>query len=400
MTSLPEHSHESAPAVNPEQMNPEQMFRLIETILPFEACLYHQVLPLSFEAQFLNLGMVNPEDETALTYVKQLLGYINCVLVPCPISGVLHQAMLSAYLNYADQKLNKNRSVPAILPLETQMSIPDPPPLKDPVFALERDTFILEEDPYINQHPDAPPLFPTPFKFSSTPSPSSSSGAKNDRLFPLPVPPPPHVPPPNATPELKIRAYYLSSPVSVLKELSPRNLLQELLGRSLIGGIGRLYLERQEQHGHILWSQSGVLQSALDHLPLPVFKGVLDELKLLAELPLEPIDEVKQVDLERMYQKNRILLRIRFMENEYGEQATLQVLRGAALKFHEKKQIDRLGKDALSIAQQLQRKLEQIRTHRPEETDAIPETGSSTDTLSELSQVLDTLNETLKKLEE
>ncbi|MFZ4667227.1 MAG: hypothetical protein ACOYME_12445, partial [Prochlorotrichaceae cyanobacterium] len=65
MNSPNEISQESAQAVNPEQM-----FRLIETILPFEACLYHQVLPLSVEAQYLNLGMVDLGDETALTYVK------------------------------------------------------------------------------------------------------------------------------------------------------------------------------------------------------------------------------------------------------------------------------------------------------------------------------------------
>jgi len=59
-----------------------------------------------------------------------------------------------------------------------------------------------------------------------------------------------------------------------------------------------------------------------------------------------------------------------------------------------------LGKDALSIAQQLQRKLEQVRTHRPEEIELNPENRSSTETLSELSHVLDTLNETLKRLEE
>jgi type II secretory ATPase GspE/PulE/Tfp pilus assembly ATPase PilB-like protein len=176
--------------------------------------------------------------------------------------------------------------------------------------------------------------------------------------------------------------------------------LQELLGRALIGGIGRLYLERQEQGGRILWSQSGVLQSVLDHLSVALFKGVIDELKNLAELPLDPIQDTQQIELERLYQKHRILLRVRFMANRYGEEATLQVLRGAALKFYEKKQIDRLGKDALSIAQQLQRKLEQVRTHRPEEIELNPENRSSTETLSELSHVLNTLNETLKRLEE
>lgn len=403
MNSPNEISQESAQAVNPEQM-----FRLIETILPFEACLYHQVLPLSVEAQYLNLGMVDLGDETALTYVKQLLGYINCVLVPSPISANLHQAMLSAYLNYADEKV-KAQQIFSLPPINTSESIspniPELPNLPEILhhpegrFSLERDTFILEEDPDINQHPDAPPLFPVASPLAVPPPPKRSK-VVIDRPFPLPVPPPPPVAPPSIVPELKIEAYYLSSPIAVLKELSPRNLLQELLGRALIGGIGRLYLERQEQGGRILWSQSGVLQSVLDHLSVALFKGVIDELKNLAELPLDPIQDTQQIELERLYQKHRILLRVRFMANRYGEEATLQVLRGAALKFYEKKQIDRLGKDALSIAQQLQRKLEQVRTHRPEEIELNPENRSSTETLSELSHVLNTLNETLKRLEE
>uniref|UniRef100_A0ACD5GZI3 Uncharacterized protein n=1 Tax=Desertifilum tharense IPPAS B-1220 TaxID=1781255 RepID=A0ACD5GZI3_9CYAN len=40
----------------------EQMFHLIDGVLPFEACLYHQVLPLSLEGSVLNLGMVDRED--------------------------------------------------------------------------------------------------------------------------------------------------------------------------------------------------------------------------------------------------------------------------------------------------------------------------------------------------
>jgi hypothetical protein len=85
------------------------------------------------------------------------------------------------------------------------------------------------------------------------------------------------------------------------------------------------------------------------------------------------------------------------MHSRYGEEGTLQVLRGAALKFYEKKQIDRLGKDALSIAQQLQRKLETIRTDR-DNLEAATETTENS-TLSELSHILDSLNETLKKLD-
>jgi hypothetical protein len=141
-----------------------------------------------------------------------------------------------------------------------------------------------------------------------------------------------------------------------------------------------------------------VLQSVLDHLPVQMFDQVVQELKSIAEISPDPVQGTQQIELERSYQKSRILLRIRFMQGRYGEEGTLQVLRGAALKFYEKKQIDRLGKDALSIAQQLQRKLEKIRTEERENLETATENGEGS-TLSQLSHILDSLNETLKRLE-
>lgn len=49
------------------------------------------------------------------------------------------------------------------------------------------------------------------------------------------------------------------------------------------------------------------------------------------------------------------------MPKEYKEEATLQVLRGEALKFYQRQQLAHLSQDALAIAQQLQRKLHQLR---------------------------------------
>jgi hypothetical protein len=50
------------------------------------------------------------------------------------------------------------------------------------------------------------------------------------------------------------------------------------------------------------------------------------------------------------------------MPNAYGEEATLQVLRGTALKFYQQQQqIEKLGRDALDAAQLLQYRLSEIR---------------------------------------
>nr|MDJ0776205.1 pilus assembly protein PilB [Mastigocoleus sp. MO_167.B18] len=51
----------------------KQLFSLIDRVISFEACLYHQILPLKLENNNLLLGIVNPEDREALDYVNSIL---------------------------------------------------------------------------------------------------------------------------------------------------------------------------------------------------------------------------------------------------------------------------------------------------------------------------------------
>lgn len=429
-----------------------QMFRLMETILPFEACLYHQVVPLSFEGEYLNLGMVNMADQAGLDYVKQLLGYISCTLVPYGITRQDHQRFLSAYLNYTKEKQAKVQGVSAEEPvlsspnskerssLDPKAVPPSSPSPRAIVPPISHETFILDTwsdqntptDPWLPRveytesaealaqdssapspnppEPLAPPIFPhtsvAPKTHSDVPK-VAPPGLNQQRSSAIAQPPMMPPPPPSRTIKnlqpITLDAHYLASPIEVLSQLSAAQLLQELLARALIGGIGRLYFDRQEQSGRILWSQSGVLQSVLEHLDIGHFQQVLRELKTLVALNPDPIHGAQQVEMERLYQNHRILLRVRVMQGKYGEEATVQVLRGAALKFYEKKQIDRMGQDTLSLAQQLQRKLEQIRSQDGED-DTVEEflNGSKavTPTLSELSHALQVLNQTLKHLKE
>jgi hypothetical protein len=48
------------------------------------------------------------------------------------------------------------------------------------------------------------------------------------------------------------------------------------------------------------------------------------------------------------------------MPGIYGEEATLQVLRGAALKFYQQQQLTRLSRDVLGISQQFSYKLQEL----------------------------------------
>jgi type II secretory ATPase GspE/PulE/Tfp pilus assembly ATPase PilB-like protein len=290
----------------------EQMFWLIESVLSFEACLYHQILPLGIQEDKLTLGMVNPQDTVALDYVNRLLPYINCTMMTEAITAENHLKILSAYLNY------KNT-----LPLA---SPPIPSPLESASKTTSSDKTLIEQNStnVLNEK-------------------KTSKVVLSNNL---------HI--------LHLSDAEEFTPTEMLPNLPPKILLEELLGRVLAGGIGRLYLERHPYHGRILWSENGVLQSVLDKLPLSMFQGVLNELKRLASLPIVTITEPKQVEKECSYQQNRLLLRLRVMPGMYGEEATLQVLRGAALKFYQQQQLTRLSCDTLGIFQQLSYKLHEL----------------------------------------
>jgi hypothetical protein len=97
-------SSDSSPIDVTKRVDTTQMFMLIERILPFEACLYYQVIPLSIEGSCLHLGMVNASDQAALDYVRRLVSYINCSIAPRQVPSDWHRDTLSKFLNHAAQK--------------------------------------------------------------------------------------------------------------------------------------------------------------------------------------------------------------------------------------------------------------------------------------------------------
>jgi hypothetical protein len=417
----------------------EQIFRLIDSILPFEACLYHQILPLGLEGSHLKLGMVNLEDTAALDYVRRILAYMNCSLVPQTIASDIHHAALSAYLNYTgnqkkpasppthspsqsiakriEQKLAqeaaKSKAAPSHSKHEKGLHRDIQDPHSHPTLLVDSPEDLNFQDlevtaPQVSLSSRVSGTVIAGAVDSGAVAPSvvdsgteseldhnSHNGQQGTFILKADQPPPEEAPPEapspgDSLPILEINARHLADPAEVLATLSPSELLQELLGRVLVGGIGRLYLERQPTNARILWSQNGVLQSILDELPVEILQGVINELKMLTRLPLLPVQKPKQVEIERLYQRHRLLLRFRVMPGNHGEEATVQILRGAALKFYQQQQLANLSRDALSIAQDLQRKVNEIRVR----TRFYP--MLTADQLS----VLPALNEVLKSVEQ
>jgi type II secretory ATPase GspE/PulE/Tfp pilus assembly ATPase PilB-like protein len=333
----------------------QQIFYLIDSLLSFEACLYHQILPMTLEENNLLLGMVYPEESEALEYVHRILSYINCKMVIEAIAVDVHRTILSAYLNYKNtfHPETKQEQPPRVDSLKNSTATPQSPQKADSEINLQSTlTTAHQEIPqFPATHADFPSLSRDNLSETTTLI-GSFSKSEEAETYQVSLPP-------NLT-GLPLQVPEILSPIELLPKLPPKRLLEELLGRVFVGGIGRLYLERQPYQGRILWSDNGVLQSVIENLPLSVLQGVLNELKRFAGISLTTITEPKQVEKEYLHQQNRLLLRLRVMPGLYGEEATLQVLRGAALKFYQQQQLGHVTRDALGIAQQLNLKLHEL----------------------------------------
>ncbi|MEX0271060.1 hypothetical protein AB3R30_18140 [Leptolyngbyaceae cyanobacterium UHCC 1019] len=387
------------------QVNTEQAFRLIDSILPFEACLYHQILPLALEGSRLTLGMVDTDDTTALDYVRRILAYMNCSLVPQLIASDVHYAALSAYLNYADTQKKAVNVAPQPVARRIAKKLAE-----QSVKRFTEERTLESEEPSVSQEASAKAAYEYPTLVVDSPTTlpplaiatnlatqttvdttqvgvevTETSVQKN--FTPLST---------QTLPRLEIYPAHLSAPPEVLAALAPKELLQELLARILDWGIGRLYLERQSQQGRILWSQNGAVQAILNGLEVSKFEGVIHELKVLTESSMDVVQKTRQVEVERLYQNQRLLLRLRLIPGKHGEEATLQVLRGAALKFYKQQQLVSMGQEAMSLSHQLQGKINELYVHSHRQAILLPE---NLNTLPDLMRSLKSMEHQLHELQ-
>ncbi len=344
-----------------------QIYTLIDSILPFEACLYYQVLPIMMEGDRLVIGMVDPRDYAAESYVKRQLAFINYAITTRAIDSEWHRDLLSKYLSHTAKTRQDSSSGAQKKAAKSSTSTTSTPSaataVKEdtafPTFVVDQPEELEELDP-APRH-TAPPPSPTPRKTQSprnqTPPPTALKAQPLNSHAPL---------------HLYIDEQYQGLAEATLGTLQPKELMQALLSKVLKEGIGRLYFERQAQVGRILWSRDGVLQAVLADVEPLIFQGVINELKLLTHLSLISVRKSRQVEIERLYQGDRILLRFRVMPGDHGEEATLQVLRGTALRFYQQQQIDKLGRDALDAAQTLQHRLNEIRDRARQSLNFLP----------------------------
>ncbi|NEQ39609.1 MAG: hypothetical protein F6K40_26485 [Okeania sp. SIO3I5] len=321
-----------------KQMDNPQIFALIDNILPFEACLYYQILPLSVEGSRVRLGVVDPKDSSALDYARRLLSYLNCSLVTEQISSEIQRSILSSYLSHIGHQKEKNSSASTVtLPEDNQKQIDNSQygkVGKNHQFSEAKNR--IESGSSIKNSQDSKQ---TKLQLEIQPS------SKNSLCDIL---------------ELSLPSSVEATSLETMSALEPQKLLKQLLVKVLESGIGRLYFEQKQSQGRILWSQDGVLKSVVEDLEPKKIEAIINELKVLTKMSLIPLKKPRQVEIERTYQNNHLLLRLRVMPGNYGEEATLQVLRGAALRFYQQQQLSLLSQDAFKLGKQLQMKINQV----------------------------------------
>lgn len=367
-----------------QKLEYEQIFRLIESILCFEACLHHQVLPLKLEDNNLLLGIVNPTDTVALDYVNSILSYWKIALETQPVPAETHRIVLSKYLSYKNtlqaSKLHKEEAEVDSQDAEEVANTSFTQHLEEESEPGDNTLILFDSHSGVNLGN----LSDKERKKASVTTLNNQDSEQNSDadIF--------EVVSANNLPVLRLPLPESFSDDKQLSTLPPKKLLKELLARVLAGGIGRLYLERQPYQGRILWSLNGIVQSVIEELPLSAFQGVLNELKRLSSLPIVTMAQAKQTEIECLYQQQHLLLRLRVMPGMYGEEATLQVLRGAALKFYQQQQLSRLGRDALGASQQLSYKVHELQQRLALNTrDLNPEQLEALESLNELVEDLD-----------
>ena len=330
------------------------MFRLIDKLLPFEACLYYQILPITLDGTCLKLGMVNPADSASLDYVRRILTYQNYSLETQPIAADALQAILSAYLKHntgmGKQQAPTQPPTPESGHSDTQPDKESPSKNSDRIERQTLPTLIVDSPEELGEleaeRTNAQVQQPAPEK----PLRKSQQVKRN-----------PTVPPDgNPSPQWQERSqHHFSGFTANLAALPPQQMLKELLKRVLNGTLDRLDCERQLYEGNILCSRNNVLEFVIP-VTLPVLQGVIDELKRIGHLQLMPAEQTKVVEIERCYQHHHLLLRLQIMPGEYGDEAVMQVFRGEALRAYQQQQLEKLWGEALNIAQKLQRKMNQI----------------------------------------
>lgn len=402
--------------------NSKEIFALIEAVFPWDSCHHYQVLPLKLQGNNLTLGVVDPSNEESLKFVKSIAKVFKYNLELKLIDTQTHQIILASYPqknqqsqkqegNYdrtiVDTSLNPEASLntdvpprriladsaPTIVSQPESQSFPTQSNSSEVFKDLPADLdFLRDWDLTEKPHPpqSSPKDISVSFPEDSAPFLNQQQSINSDDQKTIISDDP-------AKLLAREQSQYLQEPqivfseeqisdlvaetpvvpqeilefkslpvVDFLSELQPQFSWQKLLEQALEHKIEQLNFIQYSDYGSIIASKNNITQSTLDHLPLPAFCSVIDEIKEMAKLPLDSNTHPRKVVFEKIHEQERILLRVEFSaqvqakETEQKDFIIVQILRDEALTIYEQQQLDKISEQALKLAHELEKTLRKI----------------------------------------
>jgi hypothetical protein len=393
--------------------NSKEIFQLIDQVFPLDSCRHYEVLPIKLEGSKLVLGMLNPNQDESVRFVNSIAKVFKYELEIQLIDLQTHQIILDNYPQNAVQSnrqqqddnktvidtsfnpdaplkgVNHRRlvdSTPTIIsaaaaaPIEKpELELPDLPTDLDFLKSLE---LAPKDQPSAPRaKPDsAATLFEIPPEFRQQNSLNNLNNLDQKatiiadhaaELLELETKDEQDLEGILAEAQIsqliaetlgKTEVPEELKPVSAdfLPQLSSQLSWQKLLDQAFQHQAEYITLTRYSDRGGIVAEKDNSLQSTLDHVPLPIFCSLIDEIKRMARLPQNTFSHPQKLVLERLYEQERILLRLEFTVQQQLEAVRIQILRGQALKIYEQQQMDRVCDQALQLAKQLEKTLRRI----------------------------------------
>ncbi|MFM2313366.1 MAG: hypothetical protein RLZZ04_2642 [Cyanobacteriota bacterium] len=393
--------------------NSKEIFQLIDQVFPLDSCRHYEVLPIKLEGSNLVLGMLNPNKDESVRFVNSIAKVFKYELEIQLIDLQTHQIILDNYPQNAaqsnrqqqddnktviDTSFNPNAplkgvnhrrlvdSAPTIIspaasaPIEKpEPDLPDLPADLD--FLKDLELSPKNQPPAPRAKPDsAATLFEIPPEFRQQ---NSLNNLNNlDQKATIIADHPAELLELETKEEQDLEGILAEAQISqliaetlgktavpeelepptadFLPQLSPQLSWQKLLDQAFQHQAEYITLTRYSDRGGIVAEKDNSPQSTLDHVPLPIFCSLIDEIKRMARLPQNTSSHPQKLVLERLYEQERILLRLEFSVQQQLEAVRIQILRGQALKIYEQQQMDRVCDQALQLAKQLEKTLRRI----------------------------------------
>ena len=397
------HPHEIQTALFADCLaNSQAIFQLIDTVFPVDSCRHYEVLPLSLVAKDLTMGVLDPSNEESLKFINSIVNVFKYNLTLKLIDLQTHQIILASYPHSSPQqptsaRQDRDRNHTVIDHSLSSEAIPLNQAQRDRRNSIDSaPTIISIPDSTSSNHEAASGLedLPPDLDFlkdleltSDKPvTVKSDTGTADEILTEFRAPK--NTDDNKATlisanpgeflaqeveidPNEEAQIFALIAEVKgeVPEVIATRDFLpalqsqlswQKLLEAAFQHHIHQIILTRHSDRGSIVANENGNLQSKIEQLPLPTFCSLIDEIKRMARIPQNTANHPKKVVLERIYEEERILLRLEFTAQSGTEIAVVNILRDRELQTYEQKQMDRISDHALQLAQQLEKALKKI----------------------------------------